>query len=445
MKKILSLTLAMALTFTLASCTQKKDDEKNDNKNNNVVIDDKNTESENNDAEVGNVVNSDVVYSNPDLLSLADGLYATFEADELPALASMEISADDFEYYAFIPYEEGLKAVVSEPMMGSIAHSVVLVEAADHAKAIAVSEAMKENANPRKWIRVEAEKVEVGVNGNIAVLIMSDEKTDELMKNFKAVNSETMPVLSGDSNEAEEKNEDADTKNESVDKNDKTDVKPSENKPVDAKPVESKPVDAKPVEVTPSEDNKKTDVTVPAEEEKNEKTEEQPKNEAEGEEKNDAAPVETVTIDKLYEIADKLYEGIDPDDMPFMGTRELTEENFEYSAFVPYNSEYLAVESMAAMGSIPHSVVIVKAQSAAEASSLAESMKSNANPRKWVCVQARSVKSAAKGEYAILVMTSVDIMPDGDTDEDIDKAEALSDTESAKRADIIIANFKAAI
>lgn len=155
------------------------------------------------------------------------------------------------------------------------------------------------------------------------------------------------------------------------------------------------------------------------------------------------APASDVTIDALYEIADKLYEGINPEDMPMVGTMELDSESFEYSAFVPYKTTYLAVENMPMMGSQPHSVVIVRADSEAEAASLAAEMEANANPRKWICVSAKSVKSASKGNYAILVMTSVDVMPSDDIDEA--KAEEMSYEKSEERANLIIKNFLATV
>ena len=165
--------------------------------------------------------------------------------------------------------------------------------------------------------------------------------------------------------------------------------------------------------------------------------------EAETEEPKTEAPSEEVSIDELYAIADKLYEGFDPENMPMVGTMELTEENFEYSAFVPYKASYLAVESMPMMGSMPHSVVIVRAESEAEAAALAESMKENANPRKWICVSARSVKSAHKGNYAILAMIGMQVMPDDEISEE--EAEKMSDKQSEERVDAIIANFLKAV
>ena len=46
-------------------------------------------------------------------------------------------------------------------------------------------EKIKENANPRKWLCVEAENVVVENNGDLIILIMSDSKTETLKTNFK--------------------------------------------------------------------------------------------------------------------------------------------------------------------------------------------------------------------------------------------------------------------
>lgn len=160
----------------------------------------------------------------------------------------------------------------------------------------------------------------------------------------------------------------------------------------------------------------------------------------EPEEAPEEAPAEG-NIDELFMLADTLYAGINPEEMPMVGTMELTSENFEYSAFIPYKDSYLAVENMPMMGSQPHSVVIVKTASAEEAAQVAADMEANCNPRKWICVSARSVKSASKGNYAILVMTSVEVMPSDEIDEAA--AEEMSNAKSDERAQLIIDNFLA--
>lgn len=446
MKKLLSLTLALALTFVFASCTQKNSENEvnKENNENNEIVNNENVGTE-------DVKTDSVVYENVDLLALADRLYASFNQDELPMLGSMEITSEDFEYFTFIPYADGLKAVVSEPMMGSIAHSVVLVEAGDAETAKKVAEDMKTNANPRKWICVEAEKVLSATNGNIAMLVMSDSKADKIVEAFKAFTAETMPVLSESVND-ENSEETSETQEES-DIETETNVDTTEDEVVSNAPAVVPEVDVPAVmpevedvpAVLPEEPKADIDVpaTMPEEDVPAVMPEVTPDVEADKEETDAPVADDGVTIDKLYEIADKLYVGINPEDMPMVGTMELMEETFEYSAFVPYNASYLAVESMPMIGAMPHSVVIVKTNSDEEALALAENMKANANPRKWVCVSARSVKSASKGQYAILVMTSYEVMPGEDIDEA--KAEEMSVAKSEERANLIINNFLAAV
>jgi len=423
MKKFLSLTLALALTFVLASCTAKNDVD--ENVKGDVVTEDNVGE----DAKNENNTDS-VVYENADLLALADSLYVSFNADELPMLGSMEISAEDFEYFTFIPYVDGYKAVVSEPMMGSIAHSVVLVETPDAATAKEVAKSMEENADPRKWICVEAENVVSGTNGNIAILIMSDAKADKILETFMAVNEETMPVAQA---EADVETED---EAETLPEEDAEAETPEADDAVENIPAYDPEAEAEADTPADTVVDTVVDTTEPEADTPVESVPETEEPEAE-------ETTTSATIDDLYAIADKLYNGINPEDMPMVGTMELNEENFEYSAFVPYKSSYLAVESLPMMGSMPHSVVIVKADSADEAAKLAEDMKANANPRKWICVSAKSVKTASKGEYAILVMTSYDVMPSDDIDEA--KAEEMSFEKSEERANIIINNFLSAV
>ena len=58
------------------------------------------------------------------------------------------------------------------------------------------------------------------------------------------------------------------------------------------------------------------------------------------------------------------------------------------------------------MGSIAHSIVLVKCPTTEKAAEVAEAMKANCNPRKWVCVEADIVKSDVNGNIAMLLMTT---------------------------------------
>ena len=63
-----------------------------------------------------------------------------------------------------------------------------------------------------------------------------------------------------------------------------------------------------------------------------------------------------------------------------------------------------AVTSEAMIGSIPYSLVLVRVADAANAQSVAETMKSGIDPRKWICVEADDLKVCGYGDAVMLVM-----------------------------------------
>ena len=64
------------------------------------------------------------------------------------------------------------QAAFFEPMMSSIAFSLVMVRTADAVDPKEVAQAMKEGINPRKWICVEADDMLVAGCGDVVMLIM---------------------------------------------------------------------------------------------------------------------------------------------------------------------------------------------------------------------------------------------------------------------------------
>lgn len=119
------------------------------------------------------------------LPEIMDKLYEGISDDEKPmALQNVELSADDFEYYAFtdVKYKE---AIASESMTGSIPHSVVLIRLEDGTDSEKVAEEISKNANPRKWLCVEAENTYVLAKGDLVVLIMSNELAPKIKENFE--------------------------------------------------------------------------------------------------------------------------------------------------------------------------------------------------------------------------------------------------------------------
>ena len=64
------------------------------------------------------------------------------------------------------------EAAAFEPMMGSMAFSMVMVRLADGADAKSVAESMKSGIDTRKWICVEANDLKVAGFGDVVMLIM---------------------------------------------------------------------------------------------------------------------------------------------------------------------------------------------------------------------------------------------------------------------------------
>ena len=109
-------------------------------------------------------------------------VYADLNDDEKPMmLGNIEVNEEMDNVESFIgtkeiEYEEIL---ASESMVGSIAHSIVLVRMKDGADIESAKTKIKETVNPRKWICVGVEKEDVIVKnkGNLIILIMVENET----------------------------------------------------------------------------------------------------------------------------------------------------------------------------------------------------------------------------------------------------------------------------
>ena len=127
------------------------------------------------------------------LVDIMDGLYEGIAEEELPMmLQNTELTEENIENYIGTKDINWSEAIVSESMVGSIAHSVVLIRMSENANEKDIKEAkqiIEENANPNKWICVTAEKVEVLSKGDLILLVMSDKsKTEIISKNFNEIN-----------------------------------------------------------------------------------------------------------------------------------------------------------------------------------------------------------------------------------------------------------------
>lgn len=120
--------------------------------------------------------------------SLSDLMGTILNGVETPNYSISELAGDSYPYMLFIDQPEGASAVSADAMIGSIAHSVVLMRLSDGSDVEGIAKQVKDNADPRKWICVEAEKTIVKTNGNLVLLVMSDTATaDAIAANFDAL------------------------------------------------------------------------------------------------------------------------------------------------------------------------------------------------------------------------------------------------------------------
>lgn len=127
------------------------------------------------------------VSTSSSLTDIMEQLYDGIPEDNLPmALENTELNDENFKYYAFadIKYKE---AIASESMTGSIAHSVVLIRLENKKDSDTAVKEIKEKADPRKWICVEAENTYVLAKDDLVLLIMSGENADTIKENFEKI------------------------------------------------------------------------------------------------------------------------------------------------------------------------------------------------------------------------------------------------------------------
>jgi len=121
------------------------------------------------------------------LAEIMEAIYADITV-ELPALGTMELDGESYEFYAFTPYVDGMEALVSEAMIGSIAHSVVLTRVPEGTDVNETAAQIEANMDPRKWICVEAESASVLVHDDVILMVMaSKDAHDQLCANFEAL------------------------------------------------------------------------------------------------------------------------------------------------------------------------------------------------------------------------------------------------------------------
>ena len=109
----------------------------------------------------------------------------------------------------------------------------------------------------------------------------------------------------------------------------------------------------------------------------------------------------------LEDIMAKVYENIPENERPMMlENTEVNNDNVEYflgTTDIDYKD---ALASESGIGSIAHSVVLVRAKDGADVEEIRTKIKENVNPRKWICVgvEEDDVIIKSKGDLVILIV-----------------------------------------
>lgn len=126
------------------------------------------------------------------LTNIMTSIYSNINEEKIPmALANTEITSENLEGYTGLKSLDFESGLASESMVGSIAHSVVLLRVKDGADIEKIKSDIKTNVNPRKWICVgvdDEKNIIVDNIGNTIILIMDNEIAQDLHNNFKALN-----------------------------------------------------------------------------------------------------------------------------------------------------------------------------------------------------------------------------------------------------------------
>ena len=163
MKKVLSVVLALALVLSMTACGGKKNQETEAAA---LKVEGSMEELLNKTIEkrpvefMGGVIPVDLTDSSE------DGLWALKN------------------YTGLDSAEKISEAAAYEPMMGSLAFSMVMVRLAEGADAKAVAESMKSGIDPRKWICVEADDLKVAGFGDVVMLIMVNSDSGMTAQSF---------------------------------------------------------------------------------------------------------------------------------------------------------------------------------------------------------------------------------------------------------------------
>ena len=161
MKRKIAWILLAAMTLSIAACGNKTGDS---------VADDGNITAE--ATECADIL--DEIYKT----AKTDDDYFSYTDD----FENVEITEAEEEYILGTTEIDYTDSVYSAPMMSSIAYQCVLLRVSEDQDIEAAKKLLEENADPAKWICVEAESVVVENVGDVILFIMADKDVADAAK-----------------------------------------------------------------------------------------------------------------------------------------------------------------------------------------------------------------------------------------------------------------------
>lgn len=182
MKKIFAMLLALVMMFSLVACggttapTEIPTDAPTTAPTEEMI--------ENPTEEV--IDGNDVVVDASYLELLLNGVITEQPVEFMGGVMPVDLAdPDSVKYMTGLDSADGItEAAVFEPMMGSIAFSMVMVRVAEGTEAKAVAEAMKNGIDTRKWVCVEANDLMIATHDDVAMLIMVDSNNGMTAQSF---------------------------------------------------------------------------------------------------------------------------------------------------------------------------------------------------------------------------------------------------------------------
>ena len=181
MKKLIAMLLALAMVFGMAACGATENKETEPATEAATEATEAVTEGVTEEA-----TEEDAVIELSAMETLLNAIVEIQPVEFMGMAMPVDLAdVDAVKYFTGLASAESVQeAAVFEPMIGSIAFSMVAVQVAEGADAEAVAEAMKAGIDTRKWICVEANDLLTATSGDIALLVMVDSNNGLTAQSF---------------------------------------------------------------------------------------------------------------------------------------------------------------------------------------------------------------------------------------------------------------------